>query len=294
MFGLKLGIIILLAGCCCCLIGSCGLPQAAPKPMPDNAADDRRQTIVNARETVNTAGQDADTGVSNQASSTQGKTKLPFQTKARRRSIRFPDDCTKFVPAGNENWDLQTACADALQAVLPDLPRGSACGYEQFLKENSFFDFLRFSTDYHSGAVRFYSLSANKYLVEIYCASGAYNVENVYLMYDESAIPARAAVLEFPSLAFEYDEDAEEAKSVEKMSARVIGGVGFDQKTRKLIVFVKARGIGDAGHYARYSFTNDEPKLEEFRARFKWGGRAYTTDEILKRPPQTWKKYYPE
>lgn len=214
------------------------------------------------------------------------------QTKPRRQRIRFPEDCTNYAPAGVKNWKLQNGCAEAIQSVLPSLPRAD-CDYEQFLSKNSFDDFLSFSTDYHPGAVRFYSLSPNKYLVEVLCSAAAYNVSNVYLLYDESTLPARAVVLEFPSLEFTYDEDSDAAKTIEKVSVKTVGGRFFNPKTKELIVFVKARGIGDAGRYARYSFPNGQPKLEEFRAKFAWTGRGYGTDEILKSAPKTWKLYYP-
>ena len=113
-------------------------------------------------------------------------------------------------------------------------------------------------------------------------------------MYDESAIPAKAEILEFPSFEFTYDEDYDVAKSVEKVNVTVLGGRWFNLKTKELIVFVKARGIGDAGRYARYSFPNGKPKLEEFRAKFKWEGRGYQAGDVIKNPPKTWKRYYPK
>jgi hypothetical protein len=56
---------------------------------------------------------------------------------------------------------------------------------------------------------------------------------------------------------------------------------------------LKTHGIGDAGHYARYSFLDGKPKLEEYRARFDWRGREYALEDVIKSPPKTWKRYFP-
>jgi hypothetical protein len=176
---------------------------------------------------------------------------------------------------------------------LPALPRED-CDYEEFLRQNGYSKFLEYLGDYQSRAVRFYPLAPNKYLVEVPCSVAAYNVSNVYLLYDESRLPAKAEVLEFPGFKFTYDEDRDKAEKIETVMAKTVGGRGFNLQKKELIVFEKARGIGDAGRYARYTFFGDKPKLVEFRAKFSWTGRGYSTDEILKRPPPAWKRYYPK
>lgn len=211
--------------------------------------------------------------------------------KAQRRSIRFPADCTTDRPAGSKNWTLQENCAEALTAVLPALPRED-CDYEPYRK--NFDDFLVFATSAYPDAVRFYPLATNKYLVEIVCSTAAYNTSKAYLLYDESKLPATARVLEFPSLEFTYDEESDRAETVESVKLKTVGARRFDLRTKQLIVFDKARGIGDAGRYARYSFPNGEPRLLELRAKFSWTGRGYSTEEILRRPPLSWKRYYPK
>jgi hypothetical protein len=218
----------------------------------------------------------------------------PYQPKPRRKKINFPEDCEYKI---GDKFKLETACASAINSVIPDLP-SNPCVYDQYIRNtkvsdgSAFLSLENFSVK-EAFPIKFYSLSSNKYLVQIYCESGAYNIKNAYLLYDESAIPAKAEVLEFPSFEITHDEDSDIAKTVEKVMVKTIGGVGFNLKTKQLIVFVKTRGIGDSGHYARYSFPNGKPKLEEFRAKFKWAGRGYQTDEILKNPPQTWKRYFP-
>lgn len=222
--------------------------------------------------------------------------KSPHQTPPRRRSINFPDGCDFYT--ADKKFILERGCASAINDVLAELPK-TGCGYDSFLSRGSFSDgssylyLIEYATDFHPGAIKFYSLSANKYLVEVYCSSGAYNTENVYLFYDESALPARADVLEFPSLELTSDEDADIAKAVKKVAVQTVGGRFFDAKTKELVVFVKANGTGNAGSYARYSFPNGKPKLLEYRAKLKPEGSEYQTDEIIKSPPTTWKRYYP-
>ena len=142
--------------------------------------------------------------------------------------------------------------------------------------------------------IDFYSMLPNKYLVKVRCNLGAYNESNVYLFYDESAIPAKVEVLEFPTLEITRDEDSDVARKVEKVTTEIVKGRYFNQKTKELVCFYKAHGIGDAGDYARYSFPNGKPKLKEYRARFVWSGREYTPDEVFKNSPKTWKRYYPK
>lgn len=229
-----------------------------------------------------------------QNASARTKTPRSYQTKPRRPTIKFPDDCTATVPAGEESWQLPTACATAIAAALPNLPGTTGIGLSS-TKSDCEYNSRRNDEDWlASYGAAFYPLSSNKYLVKILCQAGAYNQSNSYLLFDESALPAKAEVLEFPSFEITHDEDSEVAKSVDEVTVKTVGGVYFNAKTKQLIVFVKAHGIGDAGHYARYSFPNGKPKLEELRAKFKWDGRGYTTDEILQNPPKTWKKYYPK
>lgn len=214
----------------------------------------------------------------------------------RRRSINFPGGCDFYT--ADQKFTLERSCASAINDVLAKLPK-AGCGYDSFLARGDVSDgsnyryLIEYATDFHEGAIKFYLLSANKYLVEVYCRSGAYNTENVYLFYDESALPSRADVLEFPSLELASDEDSDIAKAVKKVAVQTVGGRYFDAENKELIVFLKANGTGNAGSYARYSFPNGKPKLLEYRAKIKPEGSEYQADEIIKNPPITWKRYYP-
>lgn len=221
----------------------------------------------------------------------------PYQIKPRRKKIIFPDDCSYMA---GDQFKLEKSCASAINNAVPQLPR-KICSYDQFLENANVSDgsgqlaLEEYATKFHPGAIEFYPLSSNKYLVQILCSSGAYNVENVYLHYDESSLPAKAGVLEFPSFRFEYpdDENSDDLKKAEDVMVRSVGGRHFNTRTKELIVFVKARGMGDAGHYARYSFPDGKPKLLELRAKRTWSGRGYQLTDVIKAPPKTWKRYYP-
>ena len=124
----------------------------------------------------------------------------------------------------------------------------------------------------------------------------AYNLSNVYLLYDESAIPAKTRVLEFPDLKFSFDKDdknGEYPASFEKATVKSVPGRIFNSKTKELLTMDKSTGIGYTGNFARYSFPNDNPKLEEYRAKFKEDGNGLG-DDWLKVIEKTWKRYYPK
>jgi hypothetical protein len=216
------------------------------------------------------------------------------RTAPRREKIIFPRDCDFYATGNNASErKLENGSAAAVESILPALPRAD-CDYEQFLRRNSFDEFLLYLSDYQSRQVRFYPLAANKYLVEVPCSTAAYNVSNVYLLYDETKLPAKAEILEFPDFEFTYDEDTDKVEKIENVSTKTVGGRGFDRRTKQLIVFVKARGLGDAGRYARYRFPDAKPVLVEYRAKFSWTGRGYSAVEVLKRPPRAWKRYFPK
>ncbi len=284
MFCIKTTVFILLVTYS---VNSCGFSRASSNRLVENdkigkqppAADEQNINVLSNTESIKSANLD-------QRIFSNSKYANSYQIKPRRRKINFQDDC-QYIAGNGDEYLLEKTCADALQAIKPGLPK--ECEYNTFRDRdgNTYFSF------FETAQIKFYPLSANKYLAELRCQTGAYNVQNVYLLYDESAIPAKAEVLEFLSLEFISDEDSDVAKSVEKVKVKIIGGRYFNPKTKELVVFVKSRGIGDAGEYAKYSFPNGKPKLEEFRAKFKWSGRGYQVPDVIKSPPKTWKRYYP-
>lgn len=215
--------------------------------------------------------------------------KSPYQKKQRRKIITFPNDCQYAVVGSSKDWKEISACAAALEYIQPalqKLAKSENC-------DTSFKDILSFDYAY---AVNFYPFSNNKYLVEMRCWTAAYNLSNVYLLYDESAIPAKTRVMEFPDLKFLFDKDDKSEKyptSFEKVTVKSVPGRIFNTKTKELLTMDKSTGIGYTGHFARYSFPNGEPKLEEYRAKFKEDGNGLG-DNWLKVIEKTWKRYYPK
>lgn len=144
--------------------------------------------------------------------------------------------------------------------------------------------------------LNFYSLQSNKYLVKVKCWASAYNVSNVYLLYDESAIPAKTKVLEFPDLDFAFNENDKQGEypvSVKKVFVKSVPGIEFNSRTKELVTLDRRTGIGYAGHYARYSFPNGKPKLEEYRAKFKEDGNGLS-DDWQRDVKKNWKRYFPK
>ena len=278
--------------------------------------------------------------------------KSPYQTKPRRKQIKYPNDCES-----KAEYVLETVCRETLENIISELPK-EGCSYEAFQPElhrfreevKGYLGLLSYTvqeTDadgieaiakrlgtvpdniirnsklqkpvklvvgqelkYEKAELReyitnwleensnieFYPLSANKYLLEVRCWASAYNLSNVYLLYDESAIPAKTKVLEFPDLDFSFDKNDKEDEypvSFEKIMVKSVPGRIFNPKTKELITLDKKTGIGYAGRYARYSFPNGEPKLEEYRAKFKEDGNGLG-DDWLKTVLTTWKRYYPK
>ncbi len=235
----------------------------------------------------------------NSSDETDKSIELPYQKKARRKSIKFPDDCERAVVEGSKNWKVRRACGIALYNIQPDLPKAD-CAYDLIERD------INSRLEGYS-SIKFYSLATNKYLVEVLCRTAAYNIDNVYLLYDESSIPAKARVLEFPWIKPDDDifkefsdlnppTDDYIAKHIKPESVKIIGGRYFDTKTGKLIVFDKGRGIGDFGQYARYSFVDGKAKLEELRAKYYYekDSRSYQLNDVIKHPPKNWKRYYPK
>lgn len=105
--------------------------------------------------------------------------------------------------------------------------------------------------------VRTHPLGPDRYLVEVQCASGAYQASYTFLVYDAAASPARATPVRFPT------HDGERWT----LETEVAGEPSFDPEARELELFSRARGPGDCGSLARYAFPEGEPRLLWLRAR---------------------------
>lgn len=203
----------------------------------------------------------------------------------RRKNIEFPRDCD-YLAGG---FRRERACAAALEMASRDLPKDCDCDYDSSRRPDGSVNLIEFNNRF-ADAVRFYRLSSGKYLVQVRCATSAYNVANLYLLFDETRTLPKARTLKFPTLEFPARNPNETPR---KTTKQIIGGRRFDPKTKELTVFVKGRGLGDFGEYARYAFPNGKPRLKEFRARLEEGGAAYETNDVLLHSPKKWRRYYP-
>jgi hypothetical protein len=292
-----------------CFSISCDSSETSPISSNKSKNHVSNENLNNEQNTNNSNPKEIDSPDEKELSN--AKIQSPYQTKPRRTKINFAEDCEYKI---GDKFKLETACASAINSVIPDLP-SNPCVYDQYLRNtkvsdgSAFLSLQNFSVK-EAFPIKFYALSQNKYLVQIYCNSGAYNIENVYLLYDESKLPAKARVLEFPWIEpdshilndFSYlkpPSDDYIAKYINIVKEKTVGGIQFNPKTKTLIAYSKGNGMGKFGQYARYSFKkNGEPILEEFRARFyddvyNQDYPNYDNDDVIKHPPKTWKRYYP-
>ena len=182
--------------------------------------------------------------------------------QARRKNIEFPRDCD--YRAGE--FHRGKAGAAALEKASRDFPKDR--DYDSLRRPAGSVNLIEFN-DRFADAVKFYRLSAGKYLVQVRYNPSGYNVANLYLLFDETRILPKARILKFPTLEFSARNPNEKPA---KMSEEIIGGRRFNRQTKDLIVFIKGRGLGDFGESARYAFPNGKPRLKEFRARLEEGG----------------------
>ena len=250
------GSLILLSG-----IGPGAYSSAAEKP---RAVNDSHFVQANSRD--NTAPIDSRKNIDlpdaaqkrNHAPDSNSRSKR--RRRPRRKNIEFPRDCD--YKAGE--FYREKACAAALEKASRDFPKDRDCDYGSLRRPAGSVNLIEFN-DRFADAVKFYRLSAGKYLVQVRCSASGYNVVNLYLLFDETQILPKARILKFATLEFSAQNPNEKPA---KMSEEIIGVRRFNRQTKDLIVFIKERGLGDFGESARYAFPNGKLRLKEFRARF--------------------------
>ena len=355
----------------CCLLFACSPVNSSQTLQKQEAKEDVNDSIS---QPTNNSEQNAKVAFTQNSDSNSKQDaikeiKSPYQTRPRRRTINFADDCFRPVVAGSKNWKLILACANAVEAVKPEIVKAAKDGncddsfenlpdntsYEVVdgneilsytvnredskkldviakkletttrslfknsglpesdpyqLQTGQILKYQKAHYNYEYG-IRFLPFSNNKYLVEMRCWTAAYNLDNIYLLYDESSLPAKARVLEFDWVQpdahifddFDYTDPPSDnyiAKYIKIVKEKTLCGFYFNSKTKTLIAYSKGNGMGKFGQYARYSLKkNGQPILEEFRARFyddvhNQNYPNYDYEDVIKRPPRTWKRYYPK
>ncbi|HEX8472420.1 MAG TPA: DUF1176 domain-containing protein [Pyrinomonadaceae bacterium] len=126
--------------------------------------------------------------------------------------------------------------------------------------------------------LEFYELEEKKYLVEVLCASGAYQGSQVYAFLDETKSPPSGKLLTFQTY------ESQEEDKLDKIETQELWGLAtFDDKTKRLSVLNKFRGPGDCGSLATFGFADGVAELKEFRAKTKCDGKGAGN-------PEAWKK----
>lgn len=196
------------------------------------------------------------------------------------RSARFgADSCAYVARTGSGEYRYEHACAAALEAVTL-APWRDGC--DELAAEN-----LLEALAERPGQPRpsrFHILAKGRFLLEVPCRSGAYNQSSLFFAYDETRLPARVAPLVFPQ---------PDGVPKSEVFARAVDG-----RRRLIVEYRKARGLGDAGYYARYGLDRGGSKvvLKEVIAKERWDGRDafHWTGPIDRKPRGSgWRRLYP-
>jgi uncharacterized protein len=141
--------------------------------------------------------------------------------------------------------------------------------------EESFRDI---SKDTAGSGLKFYPLSARKYLVEVLCDRAAYQEVFVFMLYDEETSSAKLLKLK------QYDLNSDGSATVTEES-EVAGMTEFNEKNKTLKIFAKARGLGDCGSLVTYGFDSGAATVVEARAQ-----ACSDNPSAAKADPEKWKK----
>ncbi|NOT27463.1 MAG: hypothetical protein HOP16_15340 [Acidobacteria bacterium] len=99
-------------------------------------------------------------------------------------------------------------------------------------------------------------------IVEVLCASGAYQPSHVYLRYDQQGASATATLLEFPVLT------SGDGSSIEKsVETEVWGESWFSPDAYEMSVLTLSRQLADCGIWSRYALSGRQPVLTAASAR---------------------------
>ena len=108
--------------------------------------------------------------------------------------------------------------------------------------------------------IQSFDLGDNRKLVEVACASGAYQGSQEYFLLDGS----KAQPLTFTTLEDSKLRDAKE----------ITGLADFDKASLVLKVHNRYRGPGDCGSYAVYAFTGTGAQVKELREKAECDGEG--------------------
>jgi uncharacterized protein DUF1176 len=118
-----------------------------------------------------------------------------------------------------------------------------------------------------NAGLAFWPLGGRRLLVQVHCASGAYQGISTLYLVDRSRTPARARGLTLT--VYEAPGDA-----LRRVRARLVNGtIDVEPATGRLQLFTKFRGLGDCGVLASYALRGGRVVPVEVRAKLACDGR---------------------
>jgi hypothetical protein len=106
------------------------------------------------------------------------------------------------------------------------------------------------------GGLAIYALAPGVSLVEVLCASGAYQPSHVYLRYDERGPSPVTTLLEFPVFLA-----AEEGAPTTSLENEIWGESSLSPEASTLSVLALSRQLADCGVWSRYALDSERPRL---------------------------------
>jgi hypothetical protein len=119
------------------------------------------------------------------------------------------------------------------------------------------------------GGVAVHTLSGNVSLVEVLCASGAYQPSHVVFRLDERSAAPKAMLLTFDSFVSEDGTALTRSQATE-----IWGETSLRDGATELTVLAVARQTADCGVWTRYDVSGDAPQLIEVRSGLPCPARA--------------------
>lgn len=141
---------------------------------------------------------------------------------------------------------------------------------------------FQWDDDFHQAqnysGLTFYPVEAEKYVVEVQCATFAYAYSFHLYLYDRALGTGTALLL---------PEVDPETKRLMMQEGSYGSGIGFDEATKRFTNFQKGRGLADCGIFYKYQLQADQLSLLEARYR----ACDMEAEEFVE--PAQWEHIYP-
>ncbi len=102
-----------------------------------------------------------------------------------------------------------------------------------------------------------YKIDSERYLVQMLCLGGSYNLVWQYVLYSENSSDQQGEIVKFETLHPPTFERIE--------SEIIIGYPHFFPEDNRLTIYSKGRGSGGCGSFAEYKLVDNRFELQEFR-----------------------------